>query len=217
MSDRKPRISLHPGQDYISIGFEGTNDTLLKMPSRPEGWGDHAVAVEWVAAINVALDLAGAREIDCPDCGSPYDENCTDCDVPAGWVSLAARLAEVEDERNELRRKLNSTLRQEADLSRDLGNALDDLAEVEAENARLRELALVEAEGQHDEMLGATGLAAERDRLAQELEDERAIKNQALGHLRDVTGSAGYVDRANAMGEALSFLARFPREGEGEV
>ena len=32
------------------------------------------------------------------------------------------------------------------------------LAEVEAENARLRELALVEAEGQHDEMLGATGL-----------------------------------------------------------
>lgn len=91
MSERKPRISLHPDQDYISIGFEGTNDTLLKMPSRPEGWGDHAVAVEWVAAINVALDLAGAREIDCPDCGSPYDENCADCDVPAGWISLAAQ------------------------------------------------------------------------------------------------------------------------------
>ena len=34
------------------------------------------------------------------------------------------------------------------------------------------------------------------------------------GLLRDVTGSAGYVDRANAMGEALSFLARFPREGD---
>lgn len=52
-------------------------------------------------------------------------------------------------------------------------------------------------------------MAAERDRLAQELEG-------ALGHLRDVTGSAGYVDRANAMGEALSFLARFPvKEGDG--
>ena len=52
------------------------------------------------------------------------------------------------------------------------------LAEVEAENARLRELALVEAEGQHDEMLGATGLAAERDRLAQELK----VANQNIAH-----------------------------------
>lgn len=157
MSDRRPRISLHPDQDYISIGFEGTNDTLLKMPSRPEGWGDHAVAVEWVAAINVALDLAGAREIDCPDCGSPYDENCADCDVPAGWISLAARLAEVEAERDRLDVERNEHLDRAA--------------------AHRKVIALQGIE--RDEV------EAERDRLAQELEDKSHESAQYFASYED--------------------------------
>ena len=115
------------------------------------------------------------------------------CTAIAERNNLAARLAEVEAENAELIEKLK------AGLSRDDRTSLSSLFgyDLGVEEGR--------AEGQ-----------AERDRLAQELEDERAIKNQALGHLRDVTGSAGYVDRANAMGEALSFLARFPvKEGDG--
>ena len=83
------------------------------------------------------------------------------------------------------------------------------LAEVEAENARLRELALVEAEGQHDEMLGATGLAAERDRLAQELEG-------LLGFLREVADRRlGKRDTFLSLQlEIRDLLARFPREGD---
>ena len=86
---------------------------------------------------------------------------------------LAARLAEVEGklETAEGEAYYWRSLCSEDDRVEQLQRRL---AEVEAENARLRELALVEAEGQHDEMLGATALAAERDRLAQELEDANA-------------------------------------------
>ena len=74
------------------------------------------------------------------------------------------------------------------------------LAEVEAERDEAVKLAYERIEKQNVETGKRVDLIhereafrADRDRLAQELED-------ALGHLRDVTGSAGYVDRANAMG-----------------
>lgn len=71
--------------------------------------------------------------------------------------ALAARLAEVEGklETAEGEAYYWRSLCSEDDRVEQLQRRL---AEVEAENARLRELALVEAEGQHDEMLGATGL-----------------------------------------------------------
>jgi hypothetical protein len=50
--DHKPRIYLHPDQQYISIGFTDTEDTLLDMPT---GFRDHARAVEWVEAVASAL------------------------------------------------------------------------------------------------------------------------------------------------------------------
>lgn len=86
------------------------------------------------------------------------------------------------------------------------------LAEVEAENARLRELALVEAEGQHDEMLGATGLAAERDRLAQELEDAVKMVRAAHGVLSPIMPSRDL--QCELVPRLSEFLARFPREGD---
>ena len=49
---RRPRIYLHDDQQFISIGFEGENDTLLKMP---EGWRDRDRAVEWCIAISRML------------------------------------------------------------------------------------------------------------------------------------------------------------------
>ncbi len=50
-----PRIYLHPDERYISIGFEDTPDTLLRLPD-PEAHGDHERAVEWARAITQLLD-----------------------------------------------------------------------------------------------------------------------------------------------------------------
>ena len=115
---------------------------------------------------------------------------------------LAARLAEVEGklETAEGEAYYWRSLCSEDDRVEQLQRRL---AEVEAENARLRELALVEAEGQHDEMLGATALAAERDRLAQELEDAvEAMRKAARG--------------PSPASAVTGFLARFPvKEGDG--
>lgn len=56
MIDRKPRIYMHPDGRYVSIGFEGTNDTLLKVTEDVrEGWRDVEVVREWVEAISRML------------------------------------------------------------------------------------------------------------------------------------------------------------------
>jgi hypothetical protein len=43
------RAFVHPDGEYLSIGFEDTNDTLLKMPV---GWRDRERVVAWVEAVN---------------------------------------------------------------------------------------------------------------------------------------------------------------------
>lgn len=104
---------------------------------------------------------------------------------PAGHDPV--RLAEVEAENAELIEKLK------AGLSRDDRTSLSSLFgyDLGVEEGR--------AEGQ-----------AERDRLAQELED-------ALGHLRAVLDAWDAMAENYEMGpffEAREFLARFPREGD---
>lgn len=59
-----PRIALHPGGNYLSIGFGDTNDTLLRMPARPEGWRDWERAREWAEAVDAILQgRVGERSI----------------------------------------------------------------------------------------------------------------------------------------------------------
>lgn len=100
---------------------------------------------------------------------------------------LAARLAEVEAANAKFIEKLNTHLT--AEDRRSLAALLG--YELGVEEGR--------AEGQ-----------AERDRLAQELED-------ALGHLRAVLDAWDAMAENYEMGpffEAREFLARFPREGD---
>lgn len=58
-SKRKPRVYMHPDGLYVSIGFEDTQDTILKVGGHPGpgGYRDVAVTREWVAAVREALGL----------------------------------------------------------------------------------------------------------------------------------------------------------------
>lgn len=61
MSDlgHKPRLSMHSSGLYVSIGFDDTQDTILKVGGHdgPGGYRDIATTREWVAAIREALGL----------------------------------------------------------------------------------------------------------------------------------------------------------------
>lgn len=63
----RPRLYLHPDRRYLSVGFDDTSDTLLKLPEG--GWGDADRVERWVQAIDALLSDAG-------EAGS-YDERHT--------------------------------------------------------------------------------------------------------------------------------------------
>lgn len=194
--------------DYIALAFEPHGNVTMRQLRRAalrerEAKDVLAARLAEVEAerdgVSMQNDLAGEQ---LREMAAERDRLAQELEGALGHLRDVAKrarsLRDVEAERDEARRRL---------------------AEVEAERDEAVKLAYERIEKQNVETGKRVDLIhereafrADRDRLAHELDD-------ALGHLRAVMNAERQAPphRPQEDEDALAFLARFPREGEGEV